>query len=251
MQKKFILFLTILTLTLLVACGNDDSNADKEKKSNEEELLALEVDLETPEKTEVDEKANLNATVSYGDEKVTDADEVEYETWEKGAKDDSEMIEAKNNKDGTYSLDKKFDKDGEYEVQVHVTARDQHTMPKATIQVGKGGSKEQTDSDNEQHHKTEEFSMHFMETKDIKSNDTEKLMVHLELKNKPFKDSKVRYEIVRDNEKKSEWIDANENKPGEYTGEFKFAEKGTYKITIHVEDEKDLHEHEEHEIKVK
>ena len=41
-----------------------------------------------------------------------------------------------------------------------------------------------------------------------------------------------------------------ESVAGEYTASYTFAEVGSYKIQIHVEDDKELHEHEEHIIEV-
>lgn len=258
MKKKLFMLCAILALVMLAACGKDDSdtnkkNADKEK--DEDKLVELKVDLDTPEKADVDEKVHLKATVTFDGDEVKDADEVEYEIWEKGVKGDSQMHEAKNNKDGTYTLETSFDKDGDYDVQVHVTAREQHNMPKTTIVVGEGSSEEHADHESaDEHHehgKTEGFSMHFMEPENVKAKDKEDLIVHLQLDDKPLEKAKVRYEIVRGNEKKVEWPEAKEIKAGEYKANFEFAEKGTYKITVHVENDEGLHEHEEHELVVK
>jgi len=138
--KKFFSFISILILiTILAACSNDNSEKeDKDTEQAEEELEVLEVDLDTPKTLDVDEKTTLSAKVTYGDEDVKDADEVEYEIWEEGNKEASTMHEAKNEKDGTYTYETSFDDDGEYVVQVHVTAKEQHNMPKNNITVGEG-----------------------------------------------------------------------------------------------------------------
>lgn len=48
----------------------------------------------------------------------------------KRKKEESSLIEAKNNNDGTYDAETTFEHDGVFTVQVHVTARGLHTMPK-------------------------------------------------------------------------------------------------------------------------
>ncbi|MDS9473054.1 hypothetical protein [Sporosarcina pasteurii] len=62
----------------------------------------------------------------------------------------------------------------------------------------------------------------------------------------------VRYEIwYEDNSDEHDWVDAKEEKAGEYTALYTFEEAEQYTIIIHVEDEEDLHEHEEHIVDVK
>src|SRR5699024_12157386 len=81
----------------------------------------------------------LEAYVTYGDEAVPDADEVDFEIWEMCDKDNSEHETPTNNDDGTYTLEYTFEEDGIYEVYAHTTAHDMHTMPKKEIKVGEGG----------------------------------------------------------------------------------------------------------------
>src|SRR5699024_12465575 len=97
----------------------------RNREEKDDKITVLEVDQEAPEKAEVGETVEFKATFTYGDEDVTDADEVVYEVWkddedqddnEKDQEseddqdagdeddmfsDDSEMIEATNHKDGT------------------------------------------------------------------------------------------------------------------------------------------------------
>ncbi|RST72229.1 hypothetical protein D4T97_016420 [Siminovitchia acidinfaciens] len=250
-----------MLVLILAACGkagNEESEDDIPKP--------LDVELELQETADVNEAVPFKAIVTQGDEKIKDADEVEFEVWEEGKKEDSEMIEAKNNNDGTYEAEKSFDTDGVYTVQVHVTARGLHTMPKKTVSVGEGapaeeegdhhhgehGEHEHHDGDDHGHHHTEGFSMHFMEPKKVEAGKKTELMVHLELENQPMEAARVRFEIWNyDISDKHEFVDAKESKPGEYTSAFTFKDAGKYNIQIHVEDDKDLHEHEEHEIEVK
>ena len=93
----------------------------------------------------------MAAVVTQGDEKVEDADEVVFEVWEEGKKDDSVKIESTNEKDGLYTAETTFDHDGLFHVQVHVTARGLHTMPIKEVTVGNGGTYEEATCSEEEH----------------------------------------------------------------------------------------------------
>ena len=99
--------------------------------------------LTVTEQVEVDGTIKMAAVVTQGDDKVDDADEVEFEVWEEGKKDESVKIESTNDKDGLYTAETSFDHDGLFHVQVHVTARGLHTMPKKEVTVGNGGNYEE------------------------------------------------------------------------------------------------------------
>ena len=136
----------ISVLALLSACGDDEDANQSEK------LKMLDVDFELPEEADVDETVELKATVTYGDEKVDDADEMEFEYWMENDQDNSTFIDGENNGDGTYTAEVTFDEDGVYELYAHTTARTLHTMPKKSITVGDGSDrdKEANNDDNDE-----------------------------------------------------------------------------------------------------
>ncbi|GGA65756.1 FixH family protein [Ornithinibacillus halotolerans] len=146
MKSKLIFIILIAGALLLTACSGNSQN------ENEDELLILEATLEVPETADVNEEITLSANVTYGDKSVTDADEVVYEIWEEGNKEESYKIESTNNEDGTYTATTSFDKDGIFHVQVHVTARALHTMPKQAITIGEGGHYEHSDENADDEH---------------------------------------------------------------------------------------------------
>ncbi|VEF48974.1 putative lipoprotein [Bacillus freudenreichii] len=246
-----------MLVLILAACGkagNEESEDDIPKP--------LDVELELQETADVNEAVPFKAIVTQGDEKIKDADEVEFEVWEEGKKEDSEMIEAKNNNDGTYEAEKSFDTDGVYTVQVHVTARGLHTMPKKTVRVGDGatakgerghhhGGHGHHHGENDEHHHAEGFGMHFVNPKGLEAGKNAELMVHLQKDDHPMEHARVSFEIWNDASEKHEFVDAKELKPGEYTCHYDFEKAGMYKVQVHVEDDNGLHEHEEHQIKVK
>ncbi|MFC0091644.1 FixH family protein [Allobacillus sp. GCM10007491] len=135
--KRFIV-LTLLVL-VLAACSSNDKEEEKEhaNHSNEsDELTALEVEVDIPEQVEVGETVELKALVTYGEEDVTDAEEMNFEYWKKGNKDNSETVETTNNGDGSYTVEVTFEEKGVYEMFAHTTAKGQHNMPQASITVG-------------------------------------------------------------------------------------------------------------------
>src|SRR5699024_12829847 len=115
------------TIARVAACG-DHSN-------DSEELKMLEVDFGVPETAAIDEDVELKATVTYGDEQVTDADQMEFEYWPEEDRDDSTFIDGENNEDGTYTAEVSFEEDGVYEIYAHTTAKALHTIPKKSTEI--------------------------------------------------------------------------------------------------------------------
>lgn len=132
MLKKIWLFVIVVLISLFAACGSSDEIQPNE----DEELAVLEVDFQLPESADVGETVTLEATVTYGDELVTDADQVDFEYWLEDDEENSTTIESTNHEDGTYSAEVTFEEEGVYSIYAHTTARDMHTMPLKQIAVG-------------------------------------------------------------------------------------------------------------------
>lgn len=132
MRKLLTLLMLTLTAAILFACSGGEDEAD--------DLLMLDVEFEPESTAAVGDTVELVATVTYGDELVTDADEMEFEYWigdgeEAPEERDSTFVDGINNGDGTYSVDVTFEEPGEYWIYAHTTARDLHYMPKRSITV--------------------------------------------------------------------------------------------------------------------
>ncbi|WP_338753516.1 FixH family protein [Bacillus sp. FJAT-52991] len=151
MKKQWMMMVVICSLFLLGACGQQ-----KQQTENTAPPQPIEAELTVPEKAAVNEEVTLTTKVTQGEEIVSDADEVMYEVWQEGKKEDSEMIEAEKDKEGNYIAKKAFAQDGVYHVQVHVTARGLHTMPKKPITIGQGQPTDSTTTPQE----TEEHQQH-------------------------------------------------------------------------------------------
>lgn len=128
-MKKLVMI--VLISALLAACGAGDANSGDTDFVVEE----IVVEIQTPEQVEAGKKVPLLAKVTQGDEAVEDADEVIFEVWQSGSRDDSEMLEAKHIGDGIYEAETMFE-EGLYFMYAHTTARQLHAMPKHQITAG-------------------------------------------------------------------------------------------------------------------
>ncbi|GGK04478.1 hypothetical protein GCM10007063_28500 [Lentibacillus kapialis] len=252
MKKSIWAILAVFIMALLAACGSD--NTEQGSGNAEEEIKELKVDFDLSETAKVGEKIQLKATVTYGGEKVKDAEEVKFEHWEKGHEDDSTMVKSSNNEDGTYTAEVTFDHDGTYEIYAHTTARGMHTMPKKSIMVGSDKSDEENSSKSEDNghddHHAKGFGMHFAKPDSINAGKETDLIVHLQMDDNPLEKADVSFEIWKDGAEKHQYVDAQETKAGEYGATHTFNESHSYNMTIHVENDEGLHEHKEFQLEV-
>lgn len=254
MKKKLIVLCSIMGLMVLAACGKDEVD-----DGSNVEVLPLLVDLTVTEKAEVGETVKMEALVTFGDEKVEDADKVMYEIWEDGKKDDSLMLESVNEKNGIYSAETTFEHDGVYTIQVHVDAKQLHSMPLKEVIIGHGthATEEHGDDHGDEHAEhehghTDGFVLHFMNPENAVTTEDTKLVTHLQVDGQPLEHAAVRYEVSSEVlGDKHEWIDAEESKAGEYTAAGLFDKMGSYTVKVHVQNDDGLHEHEEYTFDVK
>lgn len=129
-MKKQRIWLMMIFMFVLAAC------APKEEQTANKPPELIEASLALPEKADVNEEVTISTTVKQGGEPVDDADEVKYEIWKDGSKEASEMLDTVLEGDGIYTAVKTFNEEAAYYVQVHVTARNLHTMPKSVIAIG-------------------------------------------------------------------------------------------------------------------
>lgn len=135
-MKKLLISLAIVA-GVLAGCNNaNTSKTDDSTSHNEGMTVEVKADIQTPEKVEVGKEVDLVAHVTQGGKNVDDADEVKFEVWESGDRDNGKMFEGKLDKDGLYQATTKFDHDGVYYMYAHTTARGLHTMPKQKIIAG-------------------------------------------------------------------------------------------------------------------
>ncbi|PLR82895.1 hypothetical protein CVD25_10735 [Bacillus canaveralius] len=149
MKKRITVML--FAMLLLAGCGN--ANQESGKNGNGDQMPGLiEAELQIPEKVESAGEVELSVAVTQDGEAVEDANEVKFEIWRDSNKDASELIPAKYQGKGKYTAIKTFAEEGHYTVQVHVTARSMHTMPKQQLQIGNPAEMSHEHHDEESDH---------------------------------------------------------------------------------------------------
>ncbi|MDR9748583.1 FixH family protein [Paenibacillus taichungensis] len=124
--------LIIMAAVLFIASGCSDSahNADDHVPD------IIDVNIKTsPDKLVLNQPVTISATISQGDNRVSDAKEVEFEVWKWGEKN-HETLKVKPQEGGVYSIERMFSSDGIYYVIAHVSARGMHNMPRRQLIVG-------------------------------------------------------------------------------------------------------------------
>ncbi|MGG0238609.1 FixH family protein [Bacillus rhizoplanae] len=246
MMKKLLITLFI-TMLALAGCNTKSDETTKKNKSLEE----VKVEIKTnPETLKPNEKVEVQAIVTQGKDKVTDADDVKFEIWKDG-EEKKEMLDAKNKGNGVYAIDKTFPSDGVYHIIAHTNARDMHVMPEVKVAVGNAkveDTKKETDGHHDDHAHGDTM-IHLM-ADGVKANTESTMKVHVKQKEEALTGAEVQLEIWKDGAEKHEFIPAKEGNKGEYTSTYTFKEAGTYKVKVHVR-KGDLHDHKEETVEVK
>ena len=130
-MKKWLLALVAVP-ALLVGCGEKEVPIGS---GQDEEIQIPEVTILTPTEVAVNETIELAAQVTQGSENIDDAT-VEFEVWESGKQEESQLLEGVLDKDGVYKAAITFDHDGVYFMYAHTTANTIHIMPKQQVTAG-------------------------------------------------------------------------------------------------------------------
>jgi Tfp pilus assembly protein PilP len=132
-MKKNIGLLFVIVL-ILVGCSKEEAQDELPK------MLHVELKV-SPNVAEVNETVTFQAKVTYGDEVVTDADDVTFEIG-RVDQEETEKVEITSSEDGLYQYEKQFSEEGTYYVYAHVTAKSMHTMPKKEFIIGSRSTNE-------------------------------------------------------------------------------------------------------------
>ncbi|MEK3763530.1 FixH family protein [Solibacillus sp. FSL K6-4121] len=152
-MKKWLYSLVAVPFVLF-GCGDDEV----ETLETAEVPAFVEVQIQTEEQLNVGE-VQLAARVTQDEEVVNDAQEVKFEVWESGFRDEGDMLDGQLTEDGIYVAEYTFDHDGVYYMFAHTTARGMHVMPKQKLIVGKPDMSkvvEDTSSDSMEHGSNDE-----------------------------------------------------------------------------------------------
>ncbi|WP_199426453.1 FixH family protein [Thermaerobacillus caldiproteolyticus] len=245
MKRKFLFlaFMTMVAFVLLAACNQE--------KQEENQPAVLNVKIKTDDHIELNKETEIACLVTYGNEKVTDADEVKFEIWKQG-NNQHEMLKAKHEGNGKYVVKKTFTEPGTYSVIAHVTARNMHNMPKTDIVVGQASNmpaEQNHDHDGEEHHDHHSDVTIMLHEQQYHVNEATELTAHITHDGQPLTNATVRFEVWKENSEKHEFIDAHEQAKGEYKATTTFKDKGVYFVKVHVETN-ELHDHQVEQITV-
>ncbi len=230
-----------LFLVWLVGCNT--ANGDSSNNQGAEMPAVIEVQIQTSsEKPAVGEEVKIEAFVTQAGDAVDDASDVSFEVWEANS-EDHEMIVGKHGGEGNYFTNKVFETDGKYTIVAHITARDQHTMPKIELLVG--NITEETAHDQSQHdhsHAEGKLSIDIKLPDEIIVNESLPLEVTVIHEGATLTDAKVRFEIWAEAATRHEFIDTEEKQLGVYTSSFEFKKSGKHQLVVHIQNDT-LHEH--------
>ncbi|MFB5661820.1 FixH family protein [Alteribacillus sp. HJP-4] len=253
MKKLIIASIGLSFLFLLTACGQTENESGDEGTAS---LEPLEVKIDMAENAEPEEEIDITAAVTQDGEAVADANEVKFEIWKEGAKEESEMVEADGSKDGSYTITHTFEEEGTHSVTAHVTARDTHTMPTETIMIGSdseessSGEKQEENEEHAGHHHNSPVTAELEEVEEVKANKETPLTFSVAHEGEPLTEARVRLEIWKHGEDTRKWVDAEEEADGTYKTSHTFEDSGGHYITVHIENNDGLHEHVDNEITV-
>jgi len=209
-----------------------------------------------PKPVKAGEVTTIQVLVKQGEEFVEDAQQVEFEIWEKG-QEQHDMVPAENKGKGIYAIMEKFHKPTTYYVMYHVTARDMHSMKQMEVVVEgekvehhPAPSAEATPKHQEVENHHAGAMIHFMTSQPPVVNQSVELTAHIQHKDEPLTGAQVKFEYWTKQEDKHQFIDATEKSAGVYFAQTTFLSAGEYQVKTHVE-KGDIHDHVESTLTVK
>nr|WP_175475724.1 FixH family protein [Evansella caseinilytica] len=249
MRKTGFVSFIVMAIVLLAACGEADDH-DDHGTGSELNFDPLEVEIIAPEEADPNEEVTIQALVTQGEEKVNDADEVVFEIWQQGEKEDSEFIEAQltDEEDGVYEIRYTFTAENIYHVQPHVTARGMHMMPTGEIKVGDAPDVHEDEeehgheADGHSHDLPDDLRVDWQAAEEVDSGEEAELTVFVDWQEEPLTEARVIYEVWQHGDEAHEWLETEEVEPGIYTSQYTFDNGGDYHVVVHIEND-ELHEH--------
>lgn len=244
--KRFGVTFGLVGLFVLGACGTDEATKSAETAPSME---PVEAELNVPATADKDEAVTLAVRVTQDGKAVDDADEIKFEVWKNGAKEESETTEAALTEDGVYEAETTFSDEAVYTVQVHVTARSMHTMPTTNVTVGHPETAAEAEAE-EDHHNHAGADIVLDPTQAV-AKEVQPFTVNVEIEHEALTGADVQLEVFKDGADKHDWVKLDETEGGSYAGEHTFPEAGTYNVQVHVTKGHDIHEHIMETVEVK
>lgn len=238
MMTRFGVVFGLIGLFVLGACGTEE---EAESAAVPQSMEPVEAELTVAATAETEETVPLSVKVTQDGQPVDDADEIKFEVWKNGAKEESDMIKASLTKDGVYEAETTFAEEAVYTVQVHVTARSMHTMPTTNVTVGHPKTAAEAEEDSDHHHHAGADIT--LDPKEATAGEEQPFMVHVMIEDEMLTGADVQLEIFQDGAEKHEWVKLEEADAGMYKGMHTFTESGAHNVQVHVTKGHDIHEH--------
>ncbi|KAB2862558.1 MAG: FixH family protein [Exiguobacterium chiriqhucha] len=248
MIKRFGVTFGLVGLFVLGACGTDEATKSAETAPSME---PVEAELNVPATADKDEAVTLAVRVTQDGKAVDDADEIKFEVWKNGAKEESETTEAALTEDGVYEAETTFSDEAVYTVQVHVTARSMHTMPTTNVTVGHPETAAEAEAEAEEDHHNHAGADIVLDPTQAVAKEVQPFTVNVEIEHEALTGADVQLEVFKDGADKHDWVKLDETEGGSYAGEHTFPEAGTYNVQVHVTKGHDIHEHIMETVEVK
>ena len=146
MSERFLRCMSCIMLIILpAACSYQEQNAPGEMP------VMIKVQLMVPEQASPGEAVSLQLKLTQGDAPVSDADQVQFQIWDKFNEpaavspeegymtveklEEQGALTASEVEDGIYEVEYTFEEPGSYVVQAHVTHGSMHSMPRKNVEV--------------------------------------------------------------------------------------------------------------------
>ncbi|RWZ58188.1 hypothetical protein EQV77_10430 [Halobacillus fulvus] len=249
---KYIGIFSILIVLVLGACSSADDTTSGAENEDYEVASLPEVEVSFAEEPlPVQEEIMIQAKVTQDGKAVEDAEYVKFEIWnEAGGEDSSVTVETEHVGDGVYEAAYTFESDGIYQMYAHTQVGDVHNMPKTEITVGDAHPSAH-EADMNPENDEQMFMVHFMSEEVITAGTETELTAHINHMEQPFKDGRVRFEVIPPESDQHVFLEAEAGEEGEYRSLYTFEEPGTYSMILHYEKpDEDIHGHKEIEVTV-
>ncbi|SFL49628.1 FixH family protein [Salibacterium qingdaonense] len=242
MKGFYTAFSVVAAVAVLAACGQGPQE-ENSSGGEDMEVQSIEVKPDMPQNPEPGTEVELAASVTQGEEAVTDADEVRFEIWKDGEKENSEEILSENREENRYSIPYTFEEEGLYHVTSHVTARDMHNMPTTEVTVG-GAETESGDSGGNADTGDQQLEI-TVKSQDITVGQPSDVSVKVQHEGEALTGADVTFDLQAPQGGSTIQLETEESGTGVYTGTHIFEAAGEYTLTVHAQNEDGLHEHAE------
>lgn len=154
-MKKALIVFSVVALFMIASCAIGQNQPGQQQADT---FQTLQAELDAPSETALNEPVTLSVSLTYENEMVSNANEVDFEIWRDGARDTSKVTAAEEADNGTYSIETSFTEDGIYHIQANVSAEGNQLTPSQRIIAGDVPESDLEQAEQESHQELEDAS---------------------------------------------------------------------------------------------